>query len=188
MRKIPEVLDGEERRKLLAVPNTRYPTGLRNLCMIRVMLNAGLRVGEVVSLQVKDVDMNTGKVTIHNGKGGKDRVLWLGEEDLALLGKWRDRKPQSTYMFTTLKGGQLSDRYIRSMVKRYAVKAGIKDIHPHTLRHTFATDLYRDTHNLVLVGKALGHSSITTTTIYTHLVDGELEGAMRSFRLEAVVA
>ena len=75
------------------------------------------------------------------------------------------------------------------MVKRYATRAGIeKDIHPHTLRHSFATDLYRRTTNIRLTQKALGHSNLATTQIYTHIVDEELEGALRSFRRAAAVA
>jgi len=71
------------------------------------------------------------------------------------------------------------------MVKRYAAKAGIeKDVHPHTLRHTFATDLYRETTNIRLTQKALGHANLSTTQIYTHVVDEELEGALKSFRHE----
>jgi len=75
------------------------------------------------------------------------------------------------------------------MVKRLGVKAGIqKDIHPHTLRHSFATDIYRDTSNIRLTQKALGHANLATTQIYTHIVDEELEEAMKSFRKEKVTA
>jgi integrase/recombinase XerD len=74
------------------------------------------------------------------------------------------------------------------MVKRYAVKAGIeKDITPHTLRHSFATDLYRETTNIRLTQKALGHANLATTQIYTHIVDEELEGDLKSFRQPATV-
>ena len=72
------------------------------------------------------------------------------------------------------------------MVERYCKKAGIpKDIHPHTLRHTFATDLYRETKNIRLVQKALGHADLSTTMIYTHIVDDELEDALKTFRRAA---
>jgi len=75
------------------------------------------------------------------------------------------------------------------MVKRHAVKAEIqKDIHPHTLRHSFATAIYRDTSNIRLTQKALGHANLATTQIYTHIVDEELEEAMKSFRKEKVAA
>ena len=75
------------------------------------------------------------------------------------------------------------------MVKRYALKAGIeKNISPHTLRHSFATDLYRETTNIRLTQKALGHSNLATTQIYTHIVDEELEGALKSFRTAKIMA
>ena len=80
-------------------------------------------------------------------------------------------------------GNKMNPRYIQDMVKRYSQKSGInKDISPHTLRHTFATDLLRETKNIRLVQKALGHSDISTTMVYTHIVDEELEGALKNLR------
>jgi site-specific recombinase XerD len=94
-----------------------------------------------------------------------------------------------SHVFTTLDGKPVSNRYVQEMVKRYAAKAGIdKDVHPHTLRHTFATDLYRQTTNIRLTQKALGHANLATTQIYTHIVDEELEGALKSFRCGTVTA
>ena len=79
--------------------------------------------------------------------------------------------------------------YIQRIVKRYAAKAGIeKDITPHTLRHSFATDLYRETTNIRVTQKALGHANLATTQIYTHIVDEELEGALKSFRCAKIGA
>ena len=80
-------------------------------------------------------------------------------------------------------GNQLVPRYIQKLVKRYSKKAGIdKDISPHNLRHTFATDLLRESKNIRLVQKAMGHSDVSTTMIYTHIVDEELENALKNFR------
>jgi len=77
----------------------------------------------------------------------------------------------------------MNDRYVRDFVKRYALKVNIKkDVHPHTLRHSFATDLLRSTGNIRLVQKALGHVSIATTMIYTHIVDEQLESALKGLR------
>jgi integrase/recombinase XerD len=92
-------------------------------------------------------------------------------------------------MATTKEGGKLDPRYIQRMVKRYAAKAGIeKDITPHTLRHSFATDLYRETSKIRLVQKVLGHSDLSTTMIYTHIFDEEVESALKSFRQATAVA
>lgn len=183
-RKIPEFLTDGEREALLAIPSRRYPTGFRNLVMMRLMLNVGLRCAEVLALKIKDVDLNTGKLMVRAGKGEKDRSLWLEETDLEMLQQWRERMPvKSQLYFTTLKGDPVDSRYVRAMVKRYGKKAGIqKDIHPHSLRHTFACDLYRDTKDLEKVRRALGHSRISTTGIYLHAVDEELEAALKNFR------
>lgn len=181
---LPEVISEEEQEALLEVPNKKAPTGLRNYALMSIYLNLGLRVSEALNLEVDDVDWNSGKVFVRAGKGNRDRVLWLSDRDLDTLQQWRaKRKCDSPYLFCTLAGGQLSDRYVRAFVSRYAKKAGInKNVYPHILRHTFATDLLRDTKNIRLVQKALGHVSISTTMIYTHIVDDQLEEALRGFR------
>jgi len=193
-RKIPEVLTPEEQDLLLRQPNPRYPTGERNRLMLRVMLDSGLRLAEASALRWRDVDLNTGKLMVRQGKGAKDRTLWLGDEDLRLLQHWRDRQSDAVghapeHIFTTMKGKPVSSRYVQQMVKRYTTRAGIeKNVHPHTLRHSFATDLYRDTSKIRLVQKALGHKDLSTTQIYTHIVDEELEAALKSFRQPATAA
>jgi integrase/recombinase XerD len=184
-RRLPEILTEDEQKALLDAANAGCATGLRNLCMMRLMLDAGLRVAEVLALKARDINWSTGRLVVRQGKGKKDRILWLNEDALDLLSQWRDRRDTrpGDALFTTLRGTRLSDRYIREMVKRLAIQAGIeKDIHPHTLRHTFATDIYKQTHNIRLTQKALGHSDLSTTMIYTHIVDDELEEAMRNLR------
>ena len=192
--RIPEVLTQSEQEALLEVPNPRYPTGERNRLLLRVMLNAGLRLSEALNLRWPDVDLTTGRVHVKLGKGGKDRVLWLGEEDLQALRTWRQRQATLTpeapaHVFTTLDGKPVSPRYVQAMVARYARRAGIeKRVHPHTLRHTFATDLLRDAGNVELVRRALGHANLATTQICIHLVDAGLEAALNSFRRSEAVA
>jgi len=192
--RIPEVLTESEQTALLAQPNPRYPTGARNKTMMQLMLDTGLRLSEVTFLRWRDIDLTTGKLMVRQGKGAKDRTLWIGEDDLELLQEWRERQAKDVqgspaHVFTTLAGRPVSTRYVQQAVKRYAVKAGIeKDVHPHTLRHSFATDLYRATSKIRLVQKALGHSNLSTTMIYTHVFDEELEGALKSFRQATAVA
>lgn len=192
-RKIPEVLTPTEQEALVAQPNPRYFTGHRNRVMLRVMLDTGLRLSEAIELRWRDVDLNTGKLMVRQGKGAKDRTLWTGEANLESLIKWRERQSSQSSnaterVFTTKDGGALDPRYIQRMVKRYGFKAGIeKDITPHTLRHTFATDLYRETTNILLTQKALGHANLQTTQIYTHIVYEELEEALKSFRAAKVI-
>ena len=192
-RQVPVVLNSSEQAALLSVPNPRYPTGERNQNLIRVMLNTGLRLSEAINLRWRDIDLTSGRLHVRQGKGSKDRILWLGEDDLAGLQGWRQRQSEEIgaceHVFTTLEGNPLQPRYVQQLVARLASKAGIdKDVSPHTLRHSFATDLLRETGNLELVRRALGHSNLQTTQIYVHLTDQDLESAMRGFRREAVAA
>jgi site-specific recombinase XerD len=186
VKKLPETLNTQERKALLAAPRLQAPTGHRDLCMITLMLNAGLRASEVLYLRGRDIDWTSGQLMVREGKGKKDRTLWLSEMDLDLLRAWRSRRPSAgELLFTTLHGTPVKDRDLRAMVKRRARKAGIsKDVHPHMLRHTFATDLYRVTKDIRLVQKTLGHADLSTTMIYTHLVDDDVAHAMRTFRQE----
>lgn len=188
-RKLPKALTENEQEVLLARCNTRYQSPHRNLCMLRLMLETGLRAGEVVALKPEHLNMMTCKLVVREGKGAKDRTLWIGDELRDLIGEWLGRRAESEWLFPTREGTQLDTRYLRSIVKRYAERAEISEwekVSPHTLRHTFATDLYRETKNIRLVQKALGHSDLSTTMIYTHIVDEELEDAMRSFRQPVV--
>jgi len=109
------------------------------------------------------------------------------------LRSWRERQAKEAgeceHVFTTLDGKPLGHRYVQRMVARYTAKAGIdKTITPHTLRHSFATDLYRETSKIRLVQKVLGHSDLSTTMIYTHIHDPEVENALKSFRQPTAVA
>ena len=187
-RKLPEVLTAEEQAALLAQPNPRYPTGERNRLILSLMLNTGLRLSEATGLQWRDFDLNTGKLFVRQGKGAKDRTLWIGEMDLEACRHWKQRQEHDVcndcpHVFSTLKGKRISNRYVQQMVKRYCEKARIaKSVHPHTLRHSFATDLHRESRNIRLVQKALGHADLSTTMIYTHIYDEEIAVAMRRLR------
>jgi integrase/recombinase XerD len=183
MYKLPEILNVEEQVALLSAPNKKAPTGCRNHAMLKVMLDAGLRASEVINLKEGDIDWRSGRLTVRCGKGGRDRTLWLNDDCMDALKDWQKIRPTGTHFFCTLKSGKMCGRYVREFVKRYAQKKSLtKNVHPHTLRHTFATDLLSKTSNIRIVQKALGHQSIVTTTIYTHIVDQQLESAMKNFR------
>lgn len=186
-KKIPDVLTLDEQEKLLNQFNLRYITSQRNKTMIQLLLNTGLRLSEMTNLKWNDIDLMTGQVKVVEGKGLKDRILWLDEETLTMLGKWKQRQfkewGKSHLVFTTRTLRPLDGKAVRSMIKTYSDKAGIKKhITTHSLRHTFASDLLRDTKNIRIVQKALGHADISSTQIYTHIVDEELEEALKSFR------
>ena len=182
-KRLPSVLTASEKQALLAQPNQKAPTGYRNYLMLLYFLNLGLRVSEVINLKADHIDWSTGRISIIASKNDKDRVLWLQDKLLELTKRWLKHRPaDSDFLFCTLKGGKLMDRYIRAFVSRYAKKGGIKKrVHPHILRHTFATDLLREEKDVRLVQKALGHASIATTMIYTHIVDDRLEHALKNF-------
>ena len=186
-RKIPEVLTAEEQVQVLAALKPTTSGKLKNLCMVRLMLNAGLRSCEVVGARLSDLEFPSGKLKVR-GKGQKDRIVWLADEDLALLAEYVESRPVSTnkngaLLFQTGPGKPIDTRFLRALLERLSQKAGLeKSVHPHMLRHTFASDLLRATKNLFLVSKALGHSDIGTTQIYLHLVDGEMEDAMKNLR------
>ena len=186
-KKIPDVLTLDEQEKLLNQFNLRYITSQRNKTMIQLLLNTGLRLSEMTNLKWNDIDLMTGQVKVVEGKGLKDRILWLDEETLTMLGKWKQRQfkewGRSDLVFTTRTLHSLDGKAVRSMIKTYSDKAGIKKhITTHSLRHTFASDLLRDTKNIRIVQKALGHADISSTQIYTHIVDEELEEALKGFR------
>ena len=186
-KKIPDVLTLDEQEKLLNQFNLRYITSQRNKTMIQLLLNTGLRLSEMTNLKWNDIDLMTGQAKVVEGKGLKDRMLWLDEETLTMLGKWKQRQfkewGRSDLVFTTRTLHSLDGKAVRSMIKTYSDKAGIKKhITTHSLRHTFASDLLRDTKNIRIVQKALGHADISSTQIYTHIVDEELEEALKGFR------
>jgi len=194
-KKLPVVLEPEEAEKLLSIPNKRYITGIRNKAILALMLNMGLRVSEVVNLKPGDLNLGKRKLRVVNGKGGVDRDLIIPVYTTDILKAWKQARPKgSEYFFTTIKdksggkfassiGSQLAVRYIQFMVKRYAKKAGTdKDITPHTLRHTFATDFIRQGQNVMKLKKILGHSDISTTQIYVTLANKDIEEAMNGFK------
>ena len=187
-RKIPEILTEDEQKLLIDQFNTRYPTSHRNKMLIQLMLDTGLRLAEACALRWTHINLTSGKLMVREGKGAKDRTLWIGEDRLEQLREWKERQVEwlgeiPEHVFTTRNGDPLSHRYVQKMVDNYSEKADIdKNVHPHTLRHTFATDLYRETGKIRLVQKALGHSDLSTTMIYTHIVDDELEDALKTFR------
>ncbi len=189
--KLPKILTEEETDLLLAQPNQRYFGPHRDYLFMRLMLKAGLRASEATALQPEHIGLMSGKLSVREGKGAKDRTLWVGEDLLEELREWTDRRNEevddmegsgSKFLLPTRKGTEVATSHLRRSVKRYARKASIEEVgrvSPHTLRHTFATRLYRETGNIRLTQKALGHSDLSTTMIYTHVVDEELEGAMR---------
>jgi len=185
--KLPTVLNKEEVLSLLKMPNTRYKNGIRNKAILSLMVNTGLRVSEVSGLKENDINLKEGKLRVVDGKGLKDRDLVIGnKQTLELIRQYNKIRPKSSYFFTSLEQGnegkQISVRYLQAMVKRYSQRAKIKkNVSPHTLRHTFATEFYRQTKDIETLRKILGHSDISTTQIYVTLANIDVEKAMNNF-------
>lgn len=166
------MLNAEEKQALLGQFNIRYHAPLRNLCMIRLMLEAGLRCGEVISLEVNCVDLAGGSLKIR-GVRAQDRIVPIADNLVHLMLLWMDRRPEGRWLFSTRDGNQLSTRYVRDMVKRYAKKAAIaqaESISPRVLRHTYAVDLYSETRDLGLLQRRLGHKYRSSTISYMRMM------------------
>lgn len=184
-RKIPDVLEIDEQDDLLDQFNLRYITPHRNKMIIKLILNTGLRLSEMTHLKWRHINLNSGQVKVVEGKGLKDRIIYIDEELVEEMSEWKERQfenwGKTDYVFTTRNLTLLDGKSVRQMIKTYSDKAKIdKHITTHSLRHTFATDLLRDHKNIRVVQRALGHADISTTQIYTHIVDDELECAMKA--------
>lgn len=182
-RRLPKTISRPEATALLAAPNTRAPTGLRNRCILELMYRGGLRVGEVLALQPRDVDLSSGTVRVLDGKGG-DGTGYFDESVRPWLEQWsRERRHyarRDSPLFCTLHGDPVSVRYVEAMVKRMAKRAGITStVTPHVLRHTFATELLDEGANIRQVQEALRHADVSTTMIYTHVLDTQLRSLIR---------
>jgi integrase/recombinase XerD len=175
-RSLPDVLSFPEIEAMIAAIDHSKPEGQRNRAIVEVMYSCGLRVSEVVNLKIGFLYLDAGFVRVI-GKGDKERLVPIGSEAVKYIKIYlRERKAVTSktgdeeVLFLNRRGGKLSRVMIFMIIKDLALKAGIKkDISPHTLRHSFATHLVEGGADLRAVQEMLGHESITTTEIYTHL-------------------
>ncbi len=172
---IPAVLTSEEVERLLAVPDTDTFVGARDRAIFEMLYGSGLRVSEVCTLGVHDVDDTFVRVM---GKGRKERIVPVGREAIAALDHYllNHRNDSEGALFLSRRGKQLERTAIWKRIKSYAVQAGIeKNISPHTLRHSFATHLLDNGADLRVIQEMLGHASIGTTDRYTHVSHTRLQ-------------
>jgi site-specific recombinase XerD len=162
-----ETLDVDECRRLLAACSN-CSTGIRNRALIVILWRGGLRCAEALNLEERDIA--DAVVKIRNGKGGKARTVALDCEAAAIVSVWMERRARlglTGRVFSSLKGTPLQSQYVRNLFKRLGRKAKIsKRVHPHGLRHTFASGLADEKVDLRIVQRALGHSSLATTARY----------------------
>ncbi len=173
VKKLPLAISVEEVEKLLNAPNTEKEEGLRDKAMLETMYSSGLRVSELLSLKLSQVNFEKGIIQIV-GKGNKERKVPLGEYAADYLEKYIDlRKKHHTNcknLFINRYGKPLSRQYFFLQIKKYADQVGIKEsISPHTLRHCFATHMLENGADLRAVQEMLGHTNIATTQIYTNI-------------------
>lgn len=180
-KKLPQILALEEVECLLNIPMKNNRTGLRDKAMLELLYATGLRVTELISLDISNVNLEMGFVRCF-GKGAKERIIPLGSiaakhiEEYLHTGRPKlVKKPGETGLFLNHHGKQMTRQGFWKLIKKYANEVGItKEITPHTLRHSFATHLLENGADLRSVQEMLGHSDITTTQIYTHLTRGKL--------------
>lgn len=164
-RKLPIVLSPDEMDRIITAA-----TNLKHRTIICLMYSCALRVSEVINLKVKDIDYSRGIINIIDAKGGKDRQVMLAPELVDILNNYISEYKVSDYLFTGQFDPQYSERSIAQFLQKYADKAGIqKRVYPHLLRHTSATHFVEAGTDINLLQKLLGHSSVKTTALYTHI-------------------
>jgi len=181
-KRLPRVLTVTEVERLLAQPDSSQPAGLRDRAMLELLYATGIRVSELVSLEVADVNLEGGYIRCA-GKGSKERIVPLGSLAIKSVreflenGRMRLVKDRDeSALFVNHHGHRLTRQGFWKIVKRYADDARIeKEITPHTLRHSFATHLLENGADLRSVQEMLGHADISTTQIYTHVTRGRLK-------------
>jgi len=176
---LPEVLNEREMDAMLALPDMREKLGVRDRCMLEILYGAGLRVSELCTLRILDLDAQRGVLRVF-GKGAKERLVPLHGMAVSLLcGYLRDWRPafspKEDILFLNRSGKGLSRVALWKIVRKYALRAGIRRaISPHTFRHSFATHLLEGGADLRSVQLLLGHADISATEIYTHVQSGRL--------------
>ena len=181
-RPLPKVLSEADVDALLAAPDMTTALGIRDRAMLELLYAAGLRITELVSLEMTEVNFNQGVVRV-TGKGDKERLVPIGEHALEHLATYVDQaRPEllkgktTAVVFVSQQAKAMTRQTFWHRIKRYAIEAGInKALSPHALRHAFATHLLNHGADLRVVQLLLGHSDVATTTIYTHVAQARLQ-------------
>lgn len=188
-RTLPSVLSVNEMGQLFAAIDHSTPEGQRNRAMLEVMYSCGLRVSELITLKLSGLFLDVGFVKVI-GKGNKERLVPIGDEASRQVSLYKDhvrvhvpvKQGQEDFVFLNRRGSSLSRVMVFLFLKDLAKKAGITtNIHPHTLRHSFATHLVEGGADLRAVQEMMGHRSITTTEIYTHLDRAYLRSTLEKY-------
>ena len=183
--RLPTVLNQQQVEALLEAPDTSTPGGLRDRAMLEALYGAGLRISELIGLKTSDYDDDAMGFRVL-GKGNKERFALIGEQARRwLLGYVREGRPQlasdksASWLWLNRFGGPLSARAVQLSMQRHAERAGLPPgLHPHLLRHSFATHMLDGGADVRIVQELLGHASVSTTQIYTHVSDAARRGTI----------
>ena len=177
---LPKLVKETDIDKMFLVPNIKSELGQRNLLIIRMLYATGVRVSELVNIKLLDINFSDRTIRVL-GKGSKERIVVFGNNTKEILelylnnGRHKLDKCNSEYLFLNKDGNRLSDRYVRNIINDIIFKASIEiNVSPHMLRHTFATNMLNNGADLVSVKDILGHESLNTTSIYTHVSDDRI--------------
>ena len=170
-RKLPKVLDVDQVSGLLdSQPDSLLE--IRDLAILELFYSSGLRLTELAALNVDDLDLSEQSLRVKQGKGGKQRDLPVGSKAITAIKKWLAYRPDTTdlALFTSNKGKRIGQRSIQLRLDRWCKKIGLPEhVHPHMLRHSFASHLLESSQDIRAIQELLGHSNISSTQIYTHL-------------------
>ncbi len=178
----PEIISNAQARKLMSAARRTTWTGIRNRSMLGMFLDTGMRLSELIGLDLEDVDLRSGTVRIRSGKGDKERHVYMGRALLRTMRKWievRGFHQEGTPFYLTKDGNRLDLRNVERIVERIAKRANLSGIRitPHILRHTFATHYIQNGGDPFSLQRILGHSDIKTTMIYVNLAEVGLQEA-----------
>ncbi|WP_374967591.1 site-specific tyrosine recombinase XerD [Lysinibacillus sp. RS5] len=191
--KLPNILSIEEIEALLVAPNRSKPQGVRDVAMLELLYGSGMRISELIALDLADIHLTMGFVRVF-GKGGKERIIPLGKSALSALSTYLDgarsqlqgKYPKTDAFFINQRGKRLTRQGCWKLMKEHALKAGIQhELTPHILRHSFATHLVENGADLRAVQEMLGHADISTTQIYTHISKSRLSEVYKQFHPRA---
>ena len=192
-RALPDVLTEEDINHIIGAIDLSKPEGERNRAMLEMLYGCGLRVSELVGMQLSNLRFNDGYIIV-TGKGNKQRIVPINATAIKYVNIYRNevrvhqapKKGHEDILFLNRNGKQLTRVMVFTIIKQLAEKAGVrKHVSPHTFRHSFATHLVNRGANLRVVQEMLGHESITTTEIYTHLNDTKLRETVQKFHPRA---
>ena len=199
-RRIPtEILPAHEIAKLIGACSRVSRTGLRNRALIVVLWRGGLRISEALDLELRDIDLARCTLNVRHGKGNKNRMVAIDASAAAVLQQWLTKRSKikalnrpggGQHVFCTLHGTRLLTAYVRILLPRLAVAAGVeRRVHAHQLRHSFAVEMLYERIPMTFIQKSLGHTQLSTTSRYLeHVTDPDLQAAMLARPMPQCVA